>query len=58
MENKPEIKKDCFAYKNNNCTALNDLYCAKEKCSLLQACIVKNTEPALLTVYELPALTT
>lgn len=33
MENKPEIKKDCFAYKNNNCTALNDLYCAKEKCS-------------------------
>ena len=33
MENKPEIKKDCFADKNNNCTALNDLYCAKEKCS-------------------------
>ena len=33
MENKPEIKKNCFAYKNNNCTALNNLYCAKEKCS-------------------------
>lgn len=27
------VKTDCFAYKNNNCTALTDLYCAKEKCN-------------------------
>lgn len=27
------VKTDCFAYKNHNCTVLNDLYCAKEKCS-------------------------
>lgn len=27
------VKTDCFAYKNHNCIALNDLYCTKEKCS-------------------------
>ena len=33
MESKSTVKTDCFAYKKGNCTALNDLYCAKEKCS-------------------------
>lgn len=28
-----DVKTDCFAYKNGHCVALNDLYCAKEKCS-------------------------
>lgn len=27
-----EVKKDCYAYKNNGCWALNDLYCKKEVC--------------------------
>ena len=29
-----EVKEDCFAYdqEHKECTALNDLYCKKEKC--------------------------
>ena len=29
-----EARKDCFAYdkERNNCKALNDLYCRREKC--------------------------
>lgn len=33
---KPEVKTDCFGYKNKNgrqdCTALRKLYCKTEKC--------------------------
>jgi hypothetical protein len=32
-----EVKKDCFAFKNGDCIALNDLYCAKEKCSFYKS---------------------
>lgn len=29
-----EVKKDCFGYdkQKNNCMALNELYCKREKC--------------------------
>lgn len=34
-----EIKEDCFAYdkKNNECTALTELFCMKEKCKFYRS---------------------
>lgn len=36
-EVKYDVKKDCFAFKDGHCTALNDLYCAKENCSFYKS---------------------
>ena len=33
MNNDTTIRTDCFAYKKGNCTALDKLYCTKEKCT-------------------------
>lgn len=30
------IKKDCFAYKNGTCVALNALYCDHEQCGFFK----------------------
>lgn len=36
IEDKYDVKKDCFAYKTKEghpmCNALNELYCKQEKC--------------------------
>lgn len=33
INNDINIKVDCFAYNNGNCTCLTELVCSKKKCS-------------------------
>ena len=44
--------KDCFGYCNGECSALNKLYCKKEKCGFYKTREENNKAPKIEIVIE------